>query len=614
MLFELEELAERFKLEGKLAPPNYKLKTPSWFLVLDERSQRFSLEGPYEKRDYSSGVDGVYAPDCQRSGRLPRPFLLVDTAEYVFGIPDPSKAERSKGLHDEYLKLLGIAYVATKKPFFKAILEYLTSVDNSSIQALKTGKARALKPKDLIAFKVGMVDPCSDSDVISFWNEYLEKNRAGNEAVCLVCGKTKRIVKTLPREAVIMGQKCGISTFNKSPFISHGREQTENAPICFLCASSLVDVIDYLTRSPRAEKHRKVIVLDRNHPLQNQLAVFWLKERLEAPNSNDAKKSIEMEEVIGAMLSMDASEGPPTSLSQLESLLSVPWTGSEHSLEVSGNRFYLALLSANKGRMVLREWLDASMDVLKQNLKRYINGMKIIDPYGKYARAFSVPEIINSLGIKDPNLVRKLIRNAFKGLPPPQSLLNKALQELHNPAIFNLSKTAEVKKLHAMMAALKHVLFSEEDDKELMLMGSLNPQKKETAYLCGRLLSVLEEAQKRASATKLNRTLVDSFYAAASSAPSAYLGLLLNRAHSSHLPKLSKEGKGYLQISGLLENVLSRIEETGGFPATLQPKEQAEFALGFYHQRAEFRRGRAMRTDKVPQGAESSLSAVSGGE
>ena len=118
------------------------------------------------------------------------------------------------------------------------------------------------------------------------------------------------------------------------------------------------------------------------------------------------------------------------------------------------------------------------------------------------------------------------------------------------------------------------------------------------------LLSILEEAQRRASATKLNRTLVDSFYASASSAPSAYLGLLLNRSHSSHLPKLRKEGKGYLQLSGLLENVLSGIEETGGFPATLQPKEQAEFALGFYHQRAEFRRGGVMQTDKVPQGAE----------
>lgn len=613
MLFELEELAERFKLEGKLAPPNYKLKTPNWFLVLDERSQRFSLEGPYEKRDYSSGVDGVYAPDCQRSSPLPRPFLLVDKAEYVFGIPDPSKAERSKGLHGEYLKLLGMAYVATKIPFFKAILEYLKSVDDSSIRALTKGKSRALKPDDLIAFKVGTVDPCSDPDVISFWNEYLEKDRAGNEAVCLVCGNTRHIVKTLPREVVIMGQKCGISTFNKSPFISHGRKQTENAPICFLCASSLVDVIDYLTRSPRAEKHRKVIALDRNHPLQNQLAVFWMKERLKAQILNE-KEAIDAEEVLGAILSVDASEGPPASLSQLEALLTVPWTAGDSALEISDNRFYLALLSSNKARMVLREWLDVSIDALKQNLKRYINGMKIIDPYGKYARAFSVPEVINSLGSKDPNLVRKLIRNAFKGLPPPQSLLNKALQELHNPAIFNLSQKIDAKRLHAVMGALKHVQFFEEEDEELMLMESLNPQRKETAYLCGRLLAILEEAQRRASAMKLNRTLVDSFYASASSAPSAYLGLLLKHAHSSHLPKLRKEGKGYSQISRLLEDVLSAIKETGGFPATLQPKEQAEFALGFYHQRAEFRRGGATRTDKVPQGAESSLSKVNGGE
>ena len=128
-------------------------------------------------------------------------------------------------------------------------------------------------------------------------------------------------------------------------------------------------------------------------------------------------------------------------------------------------------------------------------------------------------------------------------------------------------------------------------------MEQLDPNKTSPPYLCGRLFAILEEAQQRASGWGLNTTLVDRFYGSASTAPASVFGTLIRAATTAHLPKLRKEQRGYRNVEELLENVAVQLSTTGGFPLTLTTKEQAEFALGFYHQRADFRAGRGKGKD-----------------
>ena len=112
-------------------------------------------------------------------------------------------------------------------------------------------------------------------------------------------------------------------------------------------------------------------------------------------------------------------------------------------------------------------------------------------------------------------------------------------------------------------------------------------------YLCGRLLSVLEELQMQAAwPGKLNTTLVDRFYGTASTAPDSVFGNLIKTATAYHLPKLRKANRGYSKMKHLLEDIMSKIVEAGHFPKPLMLRDQAEFALGFYHQSAEFRKER----------------------
>lgn len=122
--------------------------------------------------------------------------------------------------------------------------------------------------------------------------------------------------------------------------------------------------------------------------------------------------------------------------------------------------------------------------------------------------------------------------------------------------------------------------------------------KHKAPYNCGVLLAILEAVQRRTSSSGrgVNTTLVDRFYGAASTAPATVFANLINMATKAHLPKLRREGKELFRmrsqtygvnINELMQEACAAIDNAGGFPTPLTPQEQAEFALGFYHQRAE---------------------------
>jgi len=69
------------------------------------------------------------------------------------------------------------------------------------------------------------------------------------------------------------------------------------------------------------------------------------------------------------------------------------------------------------------------------------------------------------------------------------------------------------------------------------------------------------------------------------------------------MPKLRKNMHGkYEKLETLLESIQTKINNLGGFPRTLTLKHQAEFSLGFYTQRATFRRERPTKTTQQPTG------------
>lgn len=113
-------------------------------------------------------------------------------------------------------------------------------------------------------------------------------------------------------------------------------------------------------------------------------------------------------------------------------------------------------------------------------------------------------------------------------------------------------------------------------------MVQLDTDNPNPAYRCGRLLAVLEEAQRQAI-PGIKATIVDRFYGTASSAPASVFARLL-RGAQPHLSKLKRDRPGaYTNLQRRLEDIQAGIS---AFPRILKLEDQGLFALGYYHQRA----------------------------
>lgn len=129
-------------------------------------------------------------------------------------------------------------------------------------------------------------------------------------------------------------------------------------------------------------------------------------------------------------------------------------------------------------------------------------------------------------------------------------------------------------------------------------MQELDQRRATSPYLSGRLLAVLEEIQQASSKGELKTTLVNRFYGTASTAPASVFGNLLKMATTAHVPKAEREGRLPRETESLLWDIAKQIDEAGGFRTTLKQREQADFALGFYAQRAELEKQRQTRINK----------------
>ena len=588
MLRALIEAGKRFQEEGSLAPLGFKrfsrLKPIHWVIWLKPDAT------PNEPEE--ANIVDKHRPFRQRAGTPGegnlKPYLLVDDARYALGIPEPEKEKEAALLHRGFRDLLTQCAKETQDKDIEVITKYLNSLSKKSAWK-KIGFG------DVVTFAVerGIKDvyPFERKTVQEFWVKHLAKEFVSDrEGECSSCGTKGHLLQTLPLEVIVMGQKCQITSFNKESFTHVGKEQTLNSPLCFRCGVEAAQTLDHLLKT---SNHHVALVRDspkrgKSNPLRNQVAAFWLKHPVRVKGEENIE--IDLEACLSTMLDEPAQEAE-AHLTQMEHFLRLIETGRAASLNLPDNAFHLAVLTANKGRLVLREWIEASLEELRQNLRMWLEAQKISGPAGEPARAFPLRQLVRSLyreqdeGEANPNFVRGLLRTAFKGTPPPSGLLEAATQRfgklLHAKEERPLDREKKLKQLHALAATMKLVLTHGK--------GGVMYQQ-DPAYHCGELLAILEEAQRLASRGKIKATLIDRFYGAASSAPASTFAPLIKMAKIAHLAKLRKRWPAKNQeLEGLIEKIMSDLDKTGGFPKILPLRQQAYFALGYYCQRSTLR-------------------------
>ena len=131
------------------------------------------------------------------------------------------------------------------------------------------------------------------------------------------------------------------------------------------------------------------------------------------------------------------------------------------------------------------------------------------------------------------------------------------------------------------------------------MKNNLNESTSDPAYLCGRLFAVFDRLQYLALGG-VNAGVVERYYASASVTPALVMGRLFRNAQF-HLAKTD---------GGVAENVRKDFETIAcalgeKFPATLDLEAQGRFALGYYHQKADYRRRTAERKEAAAADAAS---------
>lgn len=265
---------------------------------------------------------------------------------------------------------------------------------------------------------------------------------------------------------------------------------------------------------------------------------------------------------------------------QVNSLLVSPQKGRlANSLEAN-DEFYLLTLSGNSARVVVRDYLETSIERIQSNLSRWFEELTIAD-LAKDGQGFptsvfplwllAISTAMDADGVA-PDTPARLMGAAVQGLPVSDSILSACLRRLR-------AEGAEGFRT-ARMALIKLTLIR----KGISVSETLNSDENHAAYLYGRLLSVFEQIQYDALGD-VNANVVDKFYGTFSAAPSLVFSRLFANAQN-HLRKIKTEKPGaYVNNDKLLSEVVAKLPASP--PAgQLSLQDQGRFALGYYHQRA----------------------------
>lgn len=599
MLDHLVALADEYEQSGDLLPIGYSISSSQpiqWVIRIGPDGsaslREANLDRPRPKIKRTSGIE---------------PFLLADYAYYVLGIPEEGKEERAKKAHDAFISLLEQASATLDSDILEPILLFYSNGADPS------GPVEAIDPKDVILLELARGGDAGgiildNPEIQGFWSEYAEdKASSGIRGPCSVCGEEKHLLRKMPEDIYIMGAspRPQLSSFNESAFTSYGREKTLNASICYACGERSAQALNMLTKAPRNRVRLARNPRTRASPsLKDQLAVFWtgadeVETEAGEPVPVDAALMFGMEGSIDEDLGVDVDEA------QIERLLHTPWHANSSALETGEAGVHLVILSPNKARLVIRDWLHEDLEAIRSNLRTFLDATRVETPGGRPGRSQGVRQLLGALAVNgiDPdngrvrsrreieaNQVRGLLRTAYAGRPPPQDIFPSAVRALRNPNVWS------VPWLNQQLIAILHLnerWRTPGDDQDMNEKDSarLADENSDPGYLCGRLMAILEETQRRAADGQLNTTIVDRNYNAAATAPGSTLPRLLQQAETAHIPKVRKTA-GTSTAEGIrsdLEAILTGLE---AFPRTLDIKGQGQFALGFYHQRAEGRRKR----------------------
>ena len=572
ILYELRELALR---EGLVDDPAFESKPVRWIIVLDEDGTYLSLRDTNQDVPLPEGKKGKPKRQAsmmaipRRLGRTSKAVsdFLVDKSEYVLGIePDAKRsAEDLSTRREMFVVLLREASDAADSKSGRVVSAFLAN-DTERERCAAELAERGYAGNDLFTFRVDG-ELLHEDDVLRGWwkkrNLPKETPDTGTKRQCMLCGKDRIAVEKHDTLQIAGCVTSGVSlvTFNSAAFEKYGFERNDNAPICRECMTAYVEGLRGLVNSRYVNARSGDPVAPQNTRLSGDTtAVYWATVQ---------------DELVGALSELMYSP------QKVRDLLASLHRGQRS--RGGADRFFCLIISGAQGRAMLRSMHTGTLEELEKNLNDFFNAIRLEGDRGEpKPLSFLLRSLVlqGKLDSLPPRLAGEVFLGILFGSKLPQLVLSAAVQ-----------RNRAEQKVTPERAALLQLFFASHKYKEVPLM-SLDTESKDAPYRLGRLLSAYEQLQylahrTRSPGSKLNSTLVDRYYGAASTRPGVVFAQLA-QGSQSHISILRRYGGAPDKKIGEICDGFEGIS----FPAMLNLEEQGRFALGYYHQRQTFFRSR----------------------
>lgn len=563
-------------------PYGYSPENISYCLVIDREGALIDVVSLLDTTEKKPRPSVYLVPQPPKRASNVAPCFLWDKSSYVLGL---TSSEKDKDIHRAR---------QTHEKFKEYHRQWLEDEDDVGLQALLAFLDR-WDPEDETLVKLVPIDALDTNLVFRLDEEqgFLHQ-RDGAKVIrdrqlassdqqtqtCLVTGEPAPVAALHPTIKGVNGaQSSGASlvSFNLSAFESHGKKQGMNAPVSERAAFGYGTALNYLLRRDPNNRQRLQI--------GDSTVVFWA----EAGNPQEAEA---IEDFLGGLLS------PPTNsedldnpeVERLHATLNKVAAGEplqNLNLQLNPNtRIYILGLAPNAARLSVRFWEVDTLERFIQRIGEHYRDLLLQPvPWKKPPSIWrllleTVPYRNGKAKSDDvaPHLAGELTRAILTGRRYPRHLLTHMIMRMRADGHLSSLRVALCKAILVRDQRLGSI-----KDKEIPV--SLDIDNRDPGYVLGRLFATLESVQRAALGGKVNATIRDRYYGAASATPASVLPVLLRNAQS-HFSKVRKEKPG---LAVNLEKQTGAIMELlpAEFPKTLGLEEQGRFAIGYYHQRNE---------------------------
>ena len=604
LLRHLNDFAKSRKLLDDLA---FKPKAVRWIITLD-RNGNLVGQGPVEtegERNRGSKFDCPQTTRPKVAGGVAE--FMADGITAVFGLDtnpkQPMSESRRKVRNENNLRKFGdfwaqieLAHEKTLGPSLKTLMAF--KPEPGEIPSfLRWGISSDAKPKekpawwitkagggevrlgpDNFSFRVDEQLLLEDEiHVRPFWRSRFEKENQDHEAeapqgLCLVTGKSDQPIALThnPKIRGVPGTQsfgAAIVSFDKDAFASYGFEQSLNATTSTGAATGYCTALNAMLGR---EDHSI-----RFGPIS---CCFWTRHETDVTS------------IWGDLL----NKADPKAVTVF---LRSPWTGQEREL-LRQEQFYAVTLAGNAGRIVVRHWLQTTLETATENLRRWFRDLDLDParlPAGKDKMQPLALFRLACTTIREAKDLRsettaQLFRTALEGISPSLALLRPILNRLR----VDMARDGSTALLnHSRFALAKLILNRNRKENIVEITRQQDAKARDAAYQCGRLLAVLAEAQSKAHNYQLKGAgVAERYFGTAMASPASVFPILLklNRHHLNRISK-SEKYKGHERfLDEAIQEVSTKIYP---FPRTMDLHAQGRFALGFYQQKAADRAARA---------------------